>query len=1139
MSLDAGTVFSVQVQGDGDFVPEIELLDPAGSSLGVIDANGNTALLPSGTAAMAGDYLLLVREATGGPGSYVVDWFLHAQAEEEATGTGTNDQASGAEPLAASRESWGTHGAARMATVGSLSANDEDWFVFSLNDGDHASIVVGSGSPLSMELQSSSGSVLTTATEVSSGVYIASYQDLTADGMADDYFVRIDQGVGEYTLVVTEQADFELESGDAVGAAGQILLSNAVFGFVADHGNGQAEPDEQVQGTVVDMAFPGVLLSTSSGGHVYVDAGSFQAPTGNLVFAPYPGSASGWSDGANELRIDFLQPTNFVSIDVGSDDQADIGYLRAYDRHGVLVAEVVSEAVPNGGFQTLSISRPLADIAYALSAGLGSDITPLDHLRFSNPGGSDIYAIDVNAGDQLELTAYLPGEGPNDLINGLDTPLGRQLVLELLDPAGTSLGTSSDILQHVATEAGRYTLAVTSLSGQGEYFVEVIGATGNDFRPYAVGASVTDEERVLGFPSSIRIDFSEPISVTSLAGNELLVNGVPSTSAVIMDTDSIEFFLDPQVYAGRGTYEAWLPADSLTDVDGRGNLDFNIRFTVEEVLPFVRVGIPGTLATASRGNQIRLDLSEMEASVSFDASAGDRVVGAIFPQNPQATLTASVLGQVESITAEGPGIPIYLPAATLTHDGELTIQLRSDLPTTTTLDIYRNTELISGQLTGPNILADGFPVVGGYRYAVLAELPETGPAAAEFDIALPAGATASVDVLLRGTHGPVSESLILELLDAEGEVVANADDSTNGQFERAFLGHAWPGSAAYRLRVSGEGGEVFQLVILADTVIELEPNGPSDPPRELARRADNSAGAMGFLEVDDIDAFSIHLDAGQLLSLRTNTFADGAYDNPTNLLDPRLRLLSPDGLEVAFDADGLDGKNATLEFAAGVAGTYRIEISADSGHGEYGLAVGVLTPPSGVGDFDGDGLWNCRDIDLLIANLAAGEADFSFDLNNDGLVDLHDRDAWLQIAAAQNGLPASYLVGDANLDGVVDTSDFNLWNVHKFTATAAWCSGDFNADGLVDTSDFNLWNINKYTETAAALRNGTVTGSASPLAAAAWSVGEPTLALPPSPAVVPGKTASNQRSVRRLWDDTEEKQWKVQATDWLLAELQW
>jgi hypothetical protein len=54
------------------------------------------------------------------------------------------------------------------------------------------------------------------------------------------------------------------------------------------------------------------------------------------------------------------------------------------------------------------------------------------------------------------------------------------------------------------------------------------------------------------------------------------------------------------------------------------------------------------------------------------------------------------------------------------------------------------------------------------------------------------------------------------------------------------------------------------------------------------------------------------------------------------------------------------------------------------------------------------------------------------------------------------------VVGDANLDFVVDVRDFNRWLSHRFTAAISWCDGDFNADGLVDAMDFNLWDGAKF-----------------------------------------------------------------------------
>ena len=115
------------------------------------------------------------------------------------------------------------------------------------------------------------------------------------------------------------------------------------------------------------------------------------------------------------------------------------------------------------------------------------------------------------------------------------------------------------------------------------------------------------------------------------------------------------------------------------------------------------------------------------------------------------------------------------------------------------------------------------------------------------------------------------------------------------------------------------------------------------------------------------------------------------------------------------------------------------------------------------GDFDGDGDYACADIDRLVAEIVAGTNQSMFDLTGDGLVDQADLTAWLSEAGnAEIGPGATYLVGDSNLDGNVDTSDFNIWNANKFTSNASWCSGDFNADGSIDTSDFNAWNGNKF-----------------------------------------------------------------------------
>lgn len=50
--------------------------------------------------------------------------------------------------------------------------------------------------------------------------------------------------------------------------------------------------------------------------------------------------------------------------------------------------------------------------------------------------------------------------------------------------------------------------------------------------------------------------------------------------------------------------------------------------------------------------------------------------------------------------------------------------------------------------------------------------------------------------------------------------------------------------------------------------------------------------------------------------------------------------------------------------------------------------------------------------------------------------------------------------GDANLDGSVDTLDFNAVAANFGGTNKVWTQGDFNYDGNVDTLDFNIYGSN-------------------------------------------------------------------------------
>ncbi|HEY6562862.1 MAG TPA: hypothetical protein VIY86_00070, partial [Pirellulaceae bacterium] len=127
----------------------------------------------------------------------------------------------------------------------------------------------------------------------------------------------------------------------------------------------------------------------------------------------------------------------------------------------------------------------------------------------------------------------------------------------------------------------------------------------------------------------------------------------------------------------------------------------------------------------------------------------------------------------------------------------------------------------------------------------------------------------------------------------------------------------------------------------------------------------------------------------------------------------------------------------------------------------FGIAFHNVWAPSG--DFDHDGDRDCDDVQLLSGRIHVGSTNLNFDLNFDQQIDQADLVEWLALAGGAN-LPSgnAFRFGDANLDGVVDGTDYNIWNQYKFSNSHAWCKGNFNADGVVDGSDFGLWNTNKF-----------------------------------------------------------------------------
>ncbi len=104
------------------------------------------------------------------------------------------------------------------------------------------------------------------------------------------------------------------------------------------------------------------------------------------------------------------------------------------------------------------------------------------------------------------------------------------------------------------------------------------------------------------------------------------------------------------------------------------------------------------------------------------------------------------------------------------------------------------------------------------------------------------------------------------------------------------------------------------------------------------------------------------------------------------------------------------------------------------------------------GDFDGDGIVDETDINLLFEQMRSGDPDLAFDLTSDGQVDGSDRDELIL-----NILRTQY--GDSNLDKVFNSSDLvTVFRAGKYEtgAAATWQEGDWGGDGFFLTGDLVL-----------------------------------------------------------------------------------
>lgn len=163
------------------------------------------------------------------------------------------------------------------------------------------------------------------------------------------------------------------------------------------------EPDNYANNTTLDHILPQVTLVTADASNnpmpffpvtALTDNFAGYAPTGAKVFGN--AGINFWNNNWR-LRMDFTAPANFISLAFGGGDyfNGETARLDAFSSNGSLLASYTSQPRLPGSIETLSVSRPAGDIAWAVAylPPDGGNFGRFDHLEFSVVPEPSVFAF--------------------------------------------------------------------------------------------------------------------------------------------------------------------------------------------------------------------------------------------------------------------------------------------------------------------------------------------------------------------------------------------------------------------------------------------------------------------------------------------------------------------------------------------------------------------------------------------------------------------------------------------------------------------------------------------------------------------------------------------------------------------------
>jgi hypothetical protein len=148
------------------------------------------------------------------------------------------------------------------------------------------------------------------------------------------------------------------------------------------------EPDDFSSTSRLNSVRSGVTLSAVGNGVADDTVASLTAPnvsTGDQLFASFSSSCGGycteWTTDSRQMRMDFAAPVSTLSLDAIGSTLAGIGRLEVYGLDNQLLARYTTQQLATGEIETMTVSRPAADIKFAIARSHNNSVVRFDNLQ--------------------------------------------------------------------------------------------------------------------------------------------------------------------------------------------------------------------------------------------------------------------------------------------------------------------------------------------------------------------------------------------------------------------------------------------------------------------------------------------------------------------------------------------------------------------------------------------------------------------------------------------------------------------------------------------------------------------------------------------------------------------------------------